>query len=239
MVRMVPDRTGRFPERPHYQPAELDNECDRIITQFVRGLYGDVRFPVTTDDLTKLIERDADDLDFYADLSALGPEVEGVTEFAPGVKPHVRIARELSEDPRRENRLRTTLTHEYGHVHFHAYLWALNPRGPDLLNPRAAREPIRCKRATIFNAPQTDWMEWQAGYVCGAILMPITHVTRLAGDYQKQHGIFGPVRAASDHGQTLIGKMIEAFQVSEDAARVRLSSLRFLGEDERGPSLFG
>jgi len=35
----------------------------------------------------------------------------------------VKISRELSADERRENRLRTTLTHEYGHVHFHNFLF--------------------------------------------------------------------------------------------------------------------
>lgn len=239
MVRMVPDRTGRFPERPHYEPQELDQECERIITQFLRDHYGKAEFPVTTDDLTKLIERDADDLDPYADLSVLGPEVEGVTEFRPGRKPTVRISAELSNDPRRENRLRTTLTHEYGHVHFHAYLWAMQPGGsPDLLNPKASTEPSHCKRDTMLNAPQTDWMEWQAGYVCCALLMPLSPLRRIVGAYQEAHGLFGPASPDSPHAQALIGQLVEAFQVSEDAARVRLAKLDFIG-GERGPALFG
>ncbi len=55
--------------------------------------------------------------------------MEGVTDFCPGEKPTVRIAHQLSEEPRRENRLRTTLTHEYGHVKFHAFLWAVQQPG--------------------------------------------------------------------------------------------------------------
>lgn len=238
MVRMVPDRTGRFPERPHYRPEELDKECERIITHFLRQLHGDAVFPVTTDDLTKLIERDADDLDLYADLSHLGPDVEGVTEFLPGRKPTVRISAELSDDPRRENRLRTTLTHEYGHVHFHAYLWAMRPAGPDLLDRRASTEPSHCKRETMLNAPQTDWMEWQAGYVCGALLMPRQALARVVAEHQEQHGLFGPVSADGAHGLALIANVIDVFQVSEDAARVRLAKLNYLGA-EHGPSLFG
>jgi len=235
---MVPDRTGRFPERPHYDSEELDKECEKIITQFLRELYGEAVFPVSTDDLTKLIERKAEDLDLYADLSSLGPDVEGVTEFRPRHKPNVRISAKLSNDPRRENRLRTTLTHEYGHTHFHAYLWATQPSGPDFLNPRIATEPSHCKRDTMLGAPQTDWMEWQAGYVCGALLMPRSVLARVVGEYQEQHALFGSVSVDGTHGQALIARVVNAFQVSEDAARVRLTKLNYLGS-EHGPSLFG
>jgi hypothetical protein len=122
MVRYIRDTTGRFAERPYYKPEELDQECESIMVGFLRSIYREVKFPVATEDLKKLIERDADDLDCYADLSEYGADVEGVTEFYPGRKPVVKIAAELTEDARRENRLRTTLTHEHGHVHFHAYL---------------------------------------------------------------------------------------------------------------------
>ena len=237
MVRMVPDRTGRFPERPHYRPEELDRECERIITQFLHDLHAKTDFPVATDDLTKLIERDAEDLDLYADLSDLGPDVEGVTEFRPGHKPRVRISGRLSNDPHRENRLRTTLTHEYGHVHFHACLWEMGSGSSDLLRPGGAVAPSRCKRETMLDAPDTDWMEWQAGYVCGALLMPKLSLAHVVGAYQERHGIFGSVSAAGTHGRALIEKVTKAFQVSTEAARVRLAKLGYLGT-EQGPSLF-
>jgi hypothetical protein len=32
MVKYVPDRTGRFSQRPHYEPKELDRECENIRT---------------------------------------------------------------------------------------------------------------------------------------------------------------------------------------------------------------
>ena len=237
MVQMVPDRTGRFSKRPHYQAEELDQECEQIVTQFLRSLHGEAVFPITTDDLTKLIERDADDLDLYAELSHLGPDVEGVTEFHPGRRPVVRISAELSGDPRRENRLRTTLAHEYGHVHFHAYLWELRDRETDLFDPRKAAEPSQCKRDTMLSASQSDWMEWQAGYVCGALLMPRRELARVVGTYLEQHELFGPQSAEGVHGRALIAEVVDAFQVSEDAARVRLAKLDHLGT-ERGPSLF-
>ncbi len=57
-MRYVPDRTGRFSQRPHYKPEELDRECENIIAGFLKQRYGSEDYPVSTDDLTVLIERD-------------------------------------------------------------------------------------------------------------------------------------------------------------------------------------
>ena len=114
-MRYVRDQTGRFGERPHYEPDELDVMFEDVVIGFLKGQHGKVEFPITTNDLTVLIEQDTDDLDPYADLSGYGETVEGVTEFLPGRKPRVRIARDLAEAGYRENRYRTTLTHKYGH----------------------------------------------------------------------------------------------------------------------------
>ena len=238
MVLYVPDKTGRFSQRPHYKPGELDRECENIISTFLRKRYGDAAFPVSTEDLTRLIEQDTEDLDLYADLTALGPDVEGVTEFTPGRKPTVKISEKLSNNERQETRLRTTLTHEYGHVRFHAYLWELEPPQRDFLrsNPNANKQI--CKRDGILNADQYDWMEWQAGYICGAILMPVTHLHRVVGAYQAAKNIFGAVREQSAHGVKLIESVRTAFQVSSDAARVRLTKLGILSDVAPTASLF-
>ena len=34
-MKWVTDRTGRFAKRPHYDPTELDQECERIIYGFL------------------------------------------------------------------------------------------------------------------------------------------------------------------------------------------------------------
>lgn len=121
-MKMIRDTTGRFKQRPHFEQADLDRDCERIVVEFLQQRYGEVKYPISTEDLTALIEKDADDLDHYADLSNYGDGVEGVTLFQPGGKPKVKIAASLSEG-NRENRLRTTLTHEFGHVRFHSYLF--------------------------------------------------------------------------------------------------------------------
>jgi hypothetical protein len=108
-----------------------------------------------------------------------------VTAFKRGQKPPAALAYEGE----RQNRYRTTLTHEYGHVHFHAYLFEIEPQADDLFKPKGGggREQV-CKRDGIINARQRDWMEWQAGYVCAALLMPVAHFRRVVSDYQQAKG---------------------------------------------------
>ncbi len=239
MVKYVPDRTGRFSQRPHYRPEDLDQECEDLINSFLKDCYGVASFPVSTSDLTRLVERDAEDLDLFADLSVYGPDVEGLTEFFPGRKPRVKIASLLADDERRENRLRTTLTHEYGHVHFHAYLWELETTRDTLFQAKLNGNRQVCKRDNILDAAQSDWMEWQAGYACGALLMPVTPVRRLVGEYQESNGLYGIIGLNDSHARNLIEAVQASFQVSTDAARVRLSKLGILGETGGGASLFG
>lgn len=237
-MRYVADRTGRFSQRPHYDQKELDRECEAIVSAFLKERHGTVSYPLTTDDLTVLIERDTESLDQYADLSVYGRNVEGVTQFQPGRKPKVLIAETLSSADNRQNRLRMTLAHEYGHVRFHAPLWELEPPSADLLrtNPRANMQV--CFRDKILDAAQTDWMEWQAGYVGGALLMPVSRVRALVTAYCESNNLFGVVGQDDSHGRALIDEVSGAFAVSPEAARIRLIKLGILGASSAGPSLF-
>lgn len=237
-MRWVTDRTGRFPQRPHYEPEELDEECEMLIGTFLRAKHGVATYPVTTNDLTILIEREVESLDPYADLSQEGDDVEGVTDFTPGRKPRVRIASELSEQAWRENRLRTTLTHELGHVKFHNFLWSFDQAvRVSLFSEEITTPPPRCKRETILGASVSDWMEWQAGYASGALLMPRTPLRQVVRTGVEATGAFGPISLMTPAGQDLIHRVQLAFQVSADAARVRLLQLRLATEQPPVPSL--
>lgn len=236
-MKYVRDNTGRLSMRPHFEPIELDRECEQIICSFLKHKYGEVKFPIPTDALDVLIEQDAEDLDKYADLSAEGDDVEGVTEFIPGEKPRVKISARLSENPKLENRLRTTLTHEWGHVKFHAPLWLTDTMTPDMFGKRLEPASIKCKRDNIFGASEYDWMEWQAGYVCGAVLMPHTRVKAIAKEHFDSERQCGPLDVNSPAAVALIGHIVQAFQVSVDAARVRMLKLKILSELGRGLNL--
>lgn len=239
MVRYIPDPTGRFAQRPFYTEAELDRECEGIVNTFLLRHRGKVEFPIATEDLKTLVEGEVQDLDQYADLRAYGSDVEGVTIFEPGRKPSVQIASHLADDDWRENRLRTTLTHEYGHVRFHGYLFEAHPRAADLFEPGPTKpQVVSCKRDGMIDAPKVDWMEWQAGHVCGAILMPSSAVRRTIVPIHERLGSPEPVRIASEAGKGMIEAVVVRFQVSRDAARVRLARMGYLGTPSGSGSLF-
>ena len=237
-MKWVPDRTGRFPQRPHFEPQELDYECEDVVSAFLKDKHGSANYPISTNDLFILLDQKTSDLDVYADLSEEGDDVEGLTEFVSRGKPMVKIARTLSEDPRRENRYRTTMTHEFGHVKFHVPLFAVMAQQAKLFKDVADGLSPRCKRESVLNAAPVDWMEWQAGYISGAILMPLTPLKRIVGDVLAVRRDFGKVAADSPAGRDLILKVQAAFQVSADAAGVRLSKLGYLGDGVTSPPLF-
>lgn len=238
MVEMIRDTTGRFAERPFYEARDLDNECERLICDLLLKRRGKIDYPVSTDDLTVLIELHEAELDTYADLSAYGADVEGVTEFFPDRGPKVSISERISSDDRVENRLRTTLTHEFGHVKFHGPLWAEKFATGDMLDRAANANKAISKRDNILNAPQSDWMEWQAGYVSGALLMPATPVRRLVSDYCRPRELHGDIHVSAEHAARLIQTVMERFAVSEEAARIRLLKLNLITTDRGQGSLF-
>ncbi|MDD5189966.1 MAG: hypothetical protein PHE50_02860 [Dehalococcoidales bacterium] len=265
-MKWVNDTTGRFVWRPFYTQEELDNECEQIVSGFLMHKYGVVRFPITTDDLTIMVERDTSDLDLFADLTLDGEDIEGSTDFYPHKKPVVKISQQLSVEDSRYLRLRTTLAHEYGHVRFHTFLWEMNstPKtvtnimkkltverkamsrlrqklNPDqskpptldddhneIFSPFTSRRTFRCTRGLILQAPVSDWMEWQASYICGAILMPLTAVRKLVKNYEnKQRGVQG-LPGDTDLPHELAAQVAHAFDVSDDAARLRLIKIGYL-----------
>ena len=192
------------------------------ILAFLNKRYGKAEFPIETDDLTVFIEEQAD-LDSYADLSAEGEGVEGVTEFVSGRRPVVKIADALNAS-HLENRLRTTLTHEYGHIHFHRFMFEDGQGATGSLFAQThAAQGNKCHRDSIVGAPERDWMEWQAGYACGAILMPVTALFDAVQRFRAESNLlYSNLSLQSEPGQNLITAVAASFQTSRDAARVRL-----------------
>lgn len=194
--------------------------CEKRVRRFLLEHNGVVAYPLSTADLTVLIEQETDDLDQYADLSRLegdGVEVEGITEFFPGRRPRVRIARGLSESPGREARLRTTLSHELGHVLFHDFAGRWGRMGQMALFDETAAP---CAHHAMLGTGKVDWMEWQAGYASGAILMPRTEMCETARPLVDEAG--GPIYIEDNNARRLIRWVREGFLVSEAAARVPL-----------------
>ena len=157
------DATGRFPRRPHYAESELEEICANLrgdLRQLRQTPQTD-RTAMSTDDLSVLIEHHAADLDLYADLP---PEFDGVTDFSRNAMPRVRVAARLSLQTRFVRRLRTTLAHELAHVVLHNFIW--------WFDPGVAFDPMALSPRRALRAHAVDWMEWQANYCAGALLVP-------------------------------------------------------------------
>jgi Zn-dependent peptidase ImmA (M78 family) len=219
-MKLLRDPLGRPIPRIYFKTEDLDQRCEQKVADFMERHCRGFKLPIPTDDLIRLIEMDADDLDMYADLPK---EEDGHTDFFADRKPRVSIARRLS-DPRYENRLRMTLCHEYGHVWFHAPLW--RNTGPD----HPAEPRWTCHRDRIVDAPQRDWMEFQAAYIGGALLMPASDVNSWTGEIAMREVKRPPLPAESDLVRAVIERIMRRCQVSEQAAKVRLLRLGLLKE---------
>jgi len=207
-VRWLRDATGRFPRRPHYETDELESECDKLRRE-LRQLRSADAEALTLDDLSVLIEHRAADLDLYAELPA---EFDGVTEFSRDNRPHVKVAARLSAQARFEHRLRTTLAHELAHVVLHNFIWWFDPGvafDPHALSPRCA---LRMR--------SVDWMEWQANYCAGALLVPADALDTRAE----------PVWERSSGGRALVRSVQTRFDVSAQVATIRLRQLGRLSQ---------
>jgi hypothetical protein len=210
----IPDRTKRFPVRPHYELYEMDQQAEQLITQFLLERYGQAGFPMATRAVEELLDRETNKTNFYCDLSDEGEDVEGLTEFFPGHKPNASIARELSYQRWRENRYRFTVLHEYVHVHWHAPLF-------DRFCERHERH--KCARGKILPASnERDWMEFQAAYMAGALLMPKGRVDLNVRTILAGFSLESPLTAQTVERTVLIQRTAELFGVSDDAAEVRL-----------------
>jgi Zn-dependent peptidase ImmA (M78 family) len=234
------DKSGRFPQRLFLRAAEIDHDCERLVRGFLHARYGTVTYPLTTEDLTVFVEQHCTRLDQYADLSAEGDDVEGMTCFAKDGPPDIFISQELSTQPHRENRLRTTLAHEFGHAFYHRAVFDDLFRAPRGLFEAARTKPRTvCKRATMLQASEIDWLEWQAGYVSGAILMPATPLRRMAADLLRDAGVHAAAVVGSPAAERIERATVDRFQVSREAAQVRLRKLGLVSDSAGQPTLFG
>jgi hypothetical protein len=73
-----------------------------------------------------------------------------------------------------------------------------------------------------------DWMEWQAGYVSGALLMPKSSLELHIGAFRAEWQAAMPLNREAVEGRLLIARTTELFNVSALAAGVRLGQLGYL-----------
>jgi Zn-dependent peptidase ImmA (M78 family) len=112
-----------------------------------------------------------------------------------------------------------TIAHELGHVIFHNILFQLE-QGFELFLNMQKTAPTYCKRSTIVRGG--DWMEWQASYAAGAILIPIKTLRKVVEESRQELQMSGALPYDDPRSNSLSAIVCEAFDVSGEAAKVRL-----------------
>lgn len=222
--------------KPEFHATKrMDRDAEQAILTHVRSRRTDATFPITTDDLTTLIEKSAAELDVYADLAEFGSGVEGVTLFQPGERPIVKISGQLSESAS-EKRLRSTLAHEFGHVLLHDPLFQRKTQ--EGLFARDRRYLQVCYRDDAEKPTLGDLFEYQAWYVCGAVLLPFSELSSIVARVAEVYGQYTDIWQHSELGCRLIDHAATIFGVSPQLARIRLLRTALLVADEPAPALF-
>lgn len=234
------------------------DEIERIAEDELRraSLMPSIRKPVT--DLERFIESYLNaELDQYAEL----PDgVLGLTQFQTGRQPMVSINSKLTEsaeadvaNPGAVGRWRATMAHEATHILLHRYLF--DPEMAQLAGAQVGGNThveltrlMRCLHRDIMPVSaqdwsqirrRRDWREIQANCGMAALLMPSSPFKRVAFQQMTNLGL-SAVSVGTTSADTLTAAMAEIFNVSKQAAMIRLETLQVvsLSSDEltTGPS---
>lgn len=224
-MRYKKDDTGRFDKRPHFELGYLDELCERTLLDYLTSTLESIAWPVSTETIIKLVERDTEELDLFTSMEEFGLDdgVDGFTDYSGSSKPLVYINKRLYNKPYLENRLRTTLAHEYGHVLLHGPLFRDDSPCKLLKSPDEWTRPV--PRTLSQRAKSKDWMEWQANYAMGALLMPKAAVEELVTWYARKYGFSAPFGERTGHAMQLAEATSKHFLVSVEAASIRLKQM--------------
>ena len=214
-----------------------DNEIeDTMARELGRGgMYSRTSDAVV--DLEALLEFHLEvKLDLYAELE---PDLLGVTEFATGMQPLVKINRELTAQVDENygsggilGRWRATLAHEAAHVILHRRIVDHpSEQGTLFSHGRESRtKSTRCLERNIqFTRGSGDWKEVQANRGMAGLLMPAGTFVDLARDVvgaETMDDLLAHVPAADTRAfSDLVRELAERFRVSREAAGIRLNTL--------------
>ena len=229
---------------PYLPDAEIEASASTLLTSYSRAKGIQVRPPIDLDAfLVHLgLRLDLDDLKTMFGI----PDVLGALWID---ERHIYIDQTLDPDerPGALGRFRFTLAHEIGHWGLHRSL--LLPEDPhgDLFQ-RSSGPSIICR-----TSQRRERIELQADAFAAALLMPrsevVAHWPRLIGPERLKvgelRGRAGPFLAAAalagpSHEpraqqdgliELFIRPMVEAFEVSPPAMRIRLEQLGFIVQD--------
>ncbi|MDE2126276.1 MAG: ImmA/IrrE family metallo-endopeptidase [Armatimonadetes bacterium] len=172
-------------------------------------------------------------LDQHADLPT---DVLGVTHFTPGKAPRVEINRDLTSSADSESspswvrgRLRSTMAHEGAHVILHrqdaesrAAQFSLFGDEDDELRQQG---DVCLKRDFGVIRPQLNRREYQANVGMAAILMPKSIFVEVAESFMPNANLKCPRPQDLVFSESVIAKLAQRFQVSKQAAGIRVKTL--------------
>jgi hypothetical protein len=231
--RFRDSKTGA--ERLWIEPNEIEARTEAELVK--AGLMPTADAPAV--DVEAFVEQHLSaQFDQYASLP---PDVLGQTDFRVGAPPLVMVNADLTGAALDDDdsplglrgRWRATVAHEGCHVLFHRCLFNLSPQQGSLFGEDGdSHEPPqrlqRClKRDVLYGRMGADWREVQANMGMAALLMPRQLFVAVC---QKQMVRLGKDRICADtpEADAIAGHLAKAFQVSRQAATIRLKTLEVL-----------
>lgn len=213
-MHLVPDNLGRFPFRPFYPNGEIDAMMEALLDSVgrprVQGLDA-----IDIEQVLLRLDREPE----YGDL----PEnLEGVTLFAAdGTSKMIistRLADHAKNDPAALHRLRTTLGHELGHGDLHGKLFL--KAAVD-----SGAQGIALPYTTCGGGQYAGWWEWQANAAMAALLMPQKEFSAAFRRWRRTNGEPRNFKGGAAYSACIMA-MADAFQVSREAASIRVEGLK-------------
>jgi hypothetical protein len=233
MKRFRDSKTGA--ERLWIEPEEIEARTEAELVK--AGLMPSVDAPVVN--VEAFVEQHLGaQFDQYASLPA---DVLGQTDFRVGAPPLIMVNADLTgaavdddEGPLGlKGRWRATVAHEGCHVLFHRCLFNLDAQQGSLFGEDEnalvdAPRLQRClKRDVAYGRLGSDWREVQANMGMAALLMPRALFIAVC---QKELMRLGVNRVIADTPEagSIAARLAKAFQVSCQAAMIRLKTLEVL-----------
>jgi len=178
-------------------------------------------------------------VDGYAELPR---EVLGYTKFQPNKRPRIYINGDLTEEAMdredspnwKKGRWRATMAHEASHVILHRVLFTgsskLQRTGASGGEGEIPGSPVqRClKRDVQFGGRTFDSREVQANRGMAALLMPKALFCGLCAAELGTTQFAAGIRKGTPDAEELVRTMSDRFEVSRQAAAIRLETLRIV-----------
>lgn len=171
-------------------------------------------------------------------------KVAGAEEKIKVTKGTVLIDNSLVENEKLFHRYRFTCSHEASHwiLHKQRYLKELDGQMSMLIDDNKF-SGVKCLNRSIENAfgysesglkTDEDWLEWQADFMGGALLMPVLPFTneffrllKLLGINKRRLFIDNQMNNISNY-ETVIEHLVGIFNVSRKAVHIRLAKLNLI-----------